>query len=435
MRLPSATFFLPLLALTLPFSGCALSHAENEGTSGKVKVRVWSMWGGDEAKVFQNVLDTYNKTHPGVEIVNLSSVTDVKTVRALVAGAPPDFFTIADPAYLGTLAANDAILPLDEQFQEAGLKQEDFTAGSLSQCRYRGRLYAMPYLVDCIALLYNKNVFREAGLDPEKPPETIEQLEEYCRKITTRGPDGRLKRIGLRPPDANTFFRLYGDPLVDTKTDTITADSPRNIEAAAAYKNLMDAQGGNEAVETLSQGFANEQGSYNSFFLGQVGMTFNGQWNTYWIAKYKPDVEYGVAPLPYPAKYPERKGTVWLGGNFFCIPKESKHKKEAWDFMVWMQSDEAQRLLADTLHGVPNRRTALKIRSLREGETWRVMFGKFMDLSDSPNATHFPPLPVASLYNTELTSALDSVRYGRQTPEEALKSVRARVQKEMDRYR
>jgi multiple sugar transport system substrate-binding protein len=180
MRFPLASLFLPLIALALPLSGCALSHAGGEGAaSGKVQVRVWSMWGGDEAKVFQNVLDVYNRTHPGVEITNLSSVTDVKTVRALVAGAPPDFFTIADPAYLGTLAANDAVLPLDDQFQAAGLKQEDFTAGSLSQCRYRGKLYAMPYLVDCIALLYNKKVFREVGLDQENPPQTNEELEEY----------------------------------------------------------------------------------------------------------------------------------------------------------------------------------------------------------------------------------------------------------------
>jgi len=393
------------------------------------------MWGGDEEKVFQQVVDAYNRMHPGVRFENLGSVPDDKTIRALVAGAPPDLFTIADPSFLGALAANDALLPLDDLFKQSGLRTEDYTHASLIQCRYAGKLYAIPYLIDCIGLLYNKKVFREAGLDPEKPPRTVEEMEEYCRKITLRGPDGRLKRIGLRPPDAVNLLALYGGPFYNPATGKITADAPRNVEAATEYKRLINAQGGEEAVQALSSGFANEQGSYNSFYLGQVGMTFNGQWNTYWVAKYKPDVEYGIVPLPYPAAHPERAGTVWLGGNLFCIPKESEHVKEAWDFLAWTQTLEAQRLLADTLHGVPNIRAALHIRSLREGEPWRVQFGKFMDLSDSPNATHFPPMPVASLYLSEITSAQDAICYGRKTPKQALAEVRVRVQREMDRYR
>ena len=422
-----------LIALACFFAGgCARSAG---GDSTRVQIRVWSMWGGGEEKVFQAVIDAYNASHPGVHFENLGSVSDDKTIRALVAGAPPDIFTIADPSFLGALAANDSILPLDDLFRQSGLRDDEFTHASLSQCRYNGKLYAMPYLVDCICLLWNKKVFRDAGLDPERPPRTIEELEEYCRKITQKGADGRLKRIGLRPPDSVNLLAIYGDPFFVPATGKITADSPRNIEAATAYKRLMDAQGGYEAVQALSAGFANEQGGYNSFYMGQVGMAFTGQWNTYWVAKYKPDTEYGIAPLPYPAAHPERAGTVCLGGNFFAIPKESKHKKEAWEFMVWMQTPKAQRLLADTLHGVPNTRAALQIRSLREGEPWRVQFGKFMELSDSPNATHFPPMPVASQYLSEINSSVEAVCYGRKTPEVALREAKERVQREMDRYK
>jgi multiple sugar transport system substrate-binding protein len=392
------------------------------------------MWGGDEEKVFQKVVEEYNRTHPSVYLENLGSVDDNKTVRALVAGAPPDLFTVADPSSLGALAANDALLPLDDLFARSGLKESDFTHASLSQCRYNGHLYAIPYLVDCIVLLYNKKVFREAGLDPEQPPRTLEELEIDCRKLTVRDKDGRLKRIGLLPPDAINLLAIYGGRYFDPVTGQITADDPRHIEAVAMYKRLMDAQGGNEAVESFAQGFANSQGSYNPFYLGQVAMTFNGQWNTYWIKKYKPDVEYGIAPLPYPATHPERVGAAWLGGNLFCIPKESKHIKEAWDFLRWTQTPEGQHLFAYTIHGVPNIRAALKDQSLRTGEPWRVQFGKFMDLSDSPNATHFPPMPVATLYLNEISNAVDSVRYGRKTPERAMQSVKNRVQREMDRY-
>ena len=61
---------------------------------------------------------------------------------------------------------------------------------------------------------------------------------------------------------------------------------------------------------TLKQGFANRQGSYNPFYLGQVGMMFTAQWNTWWVKKFRPDVDYGVAPLPYLASHPERAGSA-----------------------------------------------------------------------------------------------------------------------------
>lgn len=418
------------LLLTLA-CGCNRPAVNSDG---RIHVRVWSMWGGDEEKVFQNVVDVYNRAHPKVVVENLGSVDDNKTVRALVAGVPPDLFTIADPSTLGALVANDALLPLDEMFRRSGLKESDYTRASLSQCRYQGRLYAIPYLVDCIVLLYNKKLFRDAGLDPERPPRTLEELEADCRKLTVRGSDGRLKRIGLRPPDAINVLAIYGGRYFDPSTGRITADDPRHREAVAMYKELMDAQGGNEAVETFAQAFANQQGSYNPFFMGQVAMTFNGQWNTYWIKKYRANIDYGVAPLPYPSKYPERVGTAWLGGNLFCIPKETRHVKEAWEFLRWTQTPEAQRLFAATMHGVPNIRVSLHDASLRTGEPWRVQFAKFMDLSDSPNATHFPPMPVATLYLNEIVNAADAVRYGRKTPEQAMATVQLKMQHEMDRY-
>ena len=427
-----------LLSLGLSFclmllSGCGLRTAEEP--AGPVHVQVWSMWSSDEEHDFEDVLAYYNKTHPGVVLENLGAVDDPKTIRAIVAAAPPDLCTIADPNYLGALAANNALEPLDARFRASGLKAADYTPGSLSQCRYGGHLYAIPYLLDCTVLLYNKDVFRAAGLDPNKPPRTLEEMEADARQITQHDAQGRLTRLGVRPLDAVTLMGLYGGGFLDPKTGRVTANNPRNVEAAAYDKSLMDTQGGYESVQSFSQGFGVENGSYNPFFLGQIGMTFGGQWNTYWAYHYSPQTHYGIAPLPYPAAYPKQAGTVWLGGNLFCIPEGAKHAREAWDFLVWTQSPEGQRRFALSLHGIPNLRASLRDPALRTGEPWRQGYGQFMDLSDSPNAAHFPPMPVANLYQNELNTAVDSVCYGHRSPSEALSAVQVRVQREMDEYR
>src|ERR1041384_6480245 len=168
--------------------------------------------------------------------------------------------------------------------------------------------------------------------------------------------------------------------------------------------------------------------------MGKIAMMINGEWNPYWVTKYAPDLDYGVAPMPIPAGHPERARTTWYGGNVFSIPKGSNHKKEAWDLLAWMQSDEAQILFADAMNNVPNRITALHSPVLRTGPAYRQKFTTFLDLGESKNVGVFPALPASSLYYNELLNALDLILDGSKSPADAMKDVRIRVQQELDKY-
>jgi ABC-type glycerol-3-phosphate transport system substrate-binding protein len=193
-------------------NGCASKSSD--------KLCIWSMWAGDEGKFFLDTLREFERAHPGIQCENLGAVDDQKSVRAIVAGAPPDLLTLKDPLFLGTLAANDAFEPLDSFLSDIGLTEADFAPGSLSQCTINGRLYAVPYLIDVAGLLINNKVFRENGLDPKNPPCTTEELEVICKRLTKRGIDGRLERIGLRPPETLAFLTPSGAEYIspDGKT-------------------------------------------------------------------------------------------------------------------------------------------------------------------------------------------------------------------------
>jgi multiple sugar transport system substrate-binding protein len=300
--------------------------------------------------------------------------------------------------------------------------------------KYGGHIYALPYLLDCIGLLYNKDDFAAAGLDPNRPPRTLEELLSDCKRITAHDNRGRLTRIGLGPIDPTNIIAEFGGRFVDPQTGRITADDPRNIAAITFYKRIMDAEGGYQSVNAFCSGFGNGQSNFNPFFMGRIAMEFSGEWNPYWAYRYRPQMHYGVASLPYPAAQPERRGTVWLGGNLLCIPRGARHPKEAWDFLAWTQSPKAQEMLADTLHNVPNIRSVTRDPTLRQGASWRPYFGRFMDLADSPNAQFFPVLPVASIYVNQLANAVDSVCYGNKGPQQALHAVSVRVERQMDQY-
>jgi multiple sugar transport system substrate-binding protein len=267
-------------------SGCG---ARREPTAhGRTVVRVWSMWTGDEEKVFQGVVDYYNRAQDKVYLQNLGAAADDKILRAITAGAPPDFFTLREPGYLAPLAANDALLPLDDWFRAAGFREADFVLGALELGRYKGKLYSMPYLLDAMALFYNPDHFKRAGLPPDRPPETLEQMLDYARRLTVRERGGAIRTLGLRPPDLIYLIGAFGGQFIDPRTGAPTADHPVNLQAARYYRALIAAMGDGKAVQAFTMSFGNEQGTNNPFFLGKIAMMINGQWNTYWFQKYAP---------------------------------------------------------------------------------------------------------------------------------------------------
>ncbi len=433
------TALLITLTALLGAAGGCRAPAEKE----RVVLRVWSMWSGEEERAFRRVLDRYQELHPHVVIRNLGSIRDdTKTIRAIVAGDPPDICTLADTLYLGPMAAQGALTPLDERYREAGFRDEQFTPAALALSRYRGKLYALPFLLDCYALMWNRDLFRRSGLDPDRPPRSIDELERMALALTKRDGAGNLLQLGFAPLSNRSFyagdifilFHLFGGRLYDESEARVTADAPQNVAAMRWYAKLIEGMGGLRKVNAFAAGFGQAQGGNNPFFQGKIAMMINGQWNPYWAQEYAPNLDYGVAPLPTPTANGSPTLRTWFGGNLFVIPKGSRHPDEAWKLLAWMQTDEAQFLFADTMHGVPNRRSALPDPRLRSGEKWREQFAVFLDISENAEGGYFPTLPVAGLYQNLMIDTLDFVLEGSKEPAAALREVGRRVQRELDRY-
>src|SRR6266849_3667661 len=133
---PSLLALLALAAL-LVASGCR----DTTTAHGRTVIEFWSGWTGREGQVFQALVDRFNREHPGLFVHNFGGVQDdTKTIRALTAGVPPDAFFLWTTGYVGPLAANGAVVPLDDRLASAGLNERDFVPVSLELCRYRGWL-------------------------------------------------------------------------------------------------------------------------------------------------------------------------------------------------------------------------------------------------------------------------------------------------------
>src|SRR5262249_17011926 len=145
--------------------------------------------------------------------------------------------------------------------QRFGIKAEQYIPSYWKIGFYRGHIYALPTTPASTALQYNKTMLQEAGLDPNHPPQTIEEMDAYAAKITVKQ-NGRIAKAGCMPAEPGwwnwSWGYFFGGRLWDGKAN-ITANSPENVRAFEWIASYSDKYG-----KTDLQNFRSGFGSFSS---------------------------------------------------------------------------------------------------------------------------------------------------------------------------
>jgi multiple sugar transport system substrate-binding protein len=283
-----------------------------------------------------------------------------------------------------------------------------------------------------MAFYWNRAIFREAGLDPDRPPRTLEELRQYAARLTHRDAGGRLTRLGFLPPEIPGLLpALMGGALYDARAHRLTADDPANARALRWLQETLRAQADSHAVRRFMTGFGQSEGSFNPFFSGRVAMRIDGEWFLLHIEKFAPHLDYGVTELPYPTDRPALRNTAWQLGDVMFIPTGSRHPREAWEFITWLHGPRPQEWYAGQMTNLPCIRRLLGSRALTTGSKRRQNFGFILRrIAASPNTRYFPSLPISRRYEDELRAAEEYVIGGTKSPEQALTDVQHRLERE-----
>lgn len=255
---------------------------------------------------------------------------------AVSAGAPPD-----------VVAIDLIFVPA---FVEAG-QMTDVTArakalpyfGKLSKAHLRlaakdGKQYAVPFSAESSFLLYNKGLFRQAGLDPEKPPRTWAEIEEAAKRITALGNGVKGFYFSGACGGCNVFtFAPYifasGGTVLSPDGKKATLDTPEVRKALAFYRRMWEAG-------AMPSGAKTDNGAsfISAFFTNKIGMVGSGAFSIGLLKKEHPEIDFGVTFLPG-----EKGGwSSFAGGDSIGIPAGSRHVEEAWEFIAWCLSEEVQ---------------------------------------------------------------------------------------------
>ncbi|ATC63842.1 hypothetical protein CMV30_07720 [Nibricoccus aquaticus] len=445
------------MSWSLRFSVCAVvcaagflpaARADVVGKDGKIHVTYWEKWVSFEGVAMQATVDAFNRSQDKVVVEYFpTSQVDRKVLVAAAGGDPPDVAGLW-VQNIASFADAGALMPLDEFIREDGMTSDAWLARYYPPfahiCAYRGQVFAGISTPAMIALHWNKTLFREAGLDPERPPRTVEELDDFARKLTKRDAQtGRITQLGFLPQEPGwwpwIFARWFGGELFDGESITVGTDA-RNL-AAMRWVARYTEENGRDEVRTFASGFGGQALNAQSAFMnGKIAMVFQGVWFDNYIRQYKPGLDYGVGP--WPEAVAGVKDFAMAEADVLVIPRGAKNPRAAWEFIKFANTSNAAAKTREDLTGI-ELTCFLQAKSspLRE---WSPFFEKrhphpfigiFRELSASPHAVSVPQVGLWQEYNREFMAVFEQTRTLMAKPEAALAECQARVSASWERYK
>ena len=293
-----------------------------------------------------------------VDYANLSN----KLAAAFAAGTAPDVFGHG-PAAVADLVVNDRLEPLQADVDAISQADRDDLAAALPGGQVDGKQYLMPLQMQGWVLAYNKDDFKAAGLDPENPPSTWEQLRDDAKKLTVRDGSGKITRSGLllatdpigREQSFATLIAGAGGSLIDTSAKTASFDSPQGQKALDYYVSLFT---GDDAVATgLGTSFSANPPAQQPLVLGTASITLLAANGVQKIVKAYPGKHIGIIP-PLKFEGVDHGAAFGGAGPGLMINADSKAKELGWKFIDFMVGKDVNSQYVQSFGGIPVRGSA-----------------------------------------------------------------------------
>lgn len=269
-----------------------------------------------------------------VELATLGDIVfgDQKFEAAVAAGTGPDV-AFQNRHTFKQFASQNLYRPIDDYFSKSGLKKDDFLSVQLGEVTWLGKLYGLPYATDSRLFFWNKDLFKKAGLDPETPPTTWAELEQYTAKLTQKSDSGTYSQIGFIPYGVeNTWMWLYAwinkGQAMDATGHQVLCDSSQWIDALTWVSTFYPKYLGGAGIATsFLQGFQGQ--AADPFGASKLAMIGGGDIGTYAGL----ELNFGAAPFPVS---PKGEKSTWSCGFSFAMPPSTNHTDQAWTFMQWV---------------------------------------------------------------------------------------------------
>jgi sn-glycerol 3-phosphate transport system substrate-binding protein len=381
--------------------------------------------GGPITKTIDQMSADFEKENPGIKVKPIYAgtyqETIVKSLTAHKSGTPPttaillstDMFTLID---------EDAIVPFDDLATSADDKAwiKSFFPAFMANSQTGGKTWGIPFQRSTIVLYWNKELFKEAGLDPNKAPANWKEMVEYAQKLTKRDASGNATQWGVQVPSSGFPYWLFqgfttpnGVELMNAAGTETYFDKPEVIEALAYWVDLS------RKHKVMNTGVIEWGTTPKDFFEKKAAMIWTTTGNLTNV-KNNAKFDFGVAMLPAA----KRRGSPTGGGNFYVFKKATKEQQAAAvKFAKWMTTPErAAQWGMDTGYVAvrPDAWETARMKEYVKGFPVAAVARDQLQYSVAELSTH-DNQRVTKALNDGLQAALT----GAKTPEQAMKDAQA----------
>ncbi|GLY03966.1 sugar ABC transporter substrate-binding protein [Actinoplanes sp. NBRC 101535] len=283
------------------------------------------------------LVEAYNKSHKNQVKLTIVPNDDyvAKVGAAAGSGDLPDLFA-ADIVYVpnwtkaglfGDLSERIGLLPYSDKINK----------GHIDAGTYEGKKYVLPFVLDLSVMFWNKDLYREAGLDPEKGPTTLDEFKAQAQAVQKLGkPDTYGTYFGGNCGGCGVFtwFPMIwasGEDVMNADGTESLLDGPAAQKVYATWRDL-------QAAGAIAPGSKDETGAtwVAAFQEGKIGVM---PYPATLLPTASKTVDVGVGPIPGATG----GGATFLGGDGIGISKDSAKGDQAWNFLAWLTSEAAQK--------------------------------------------------------------------------------------------
>ena len=383
--------------------------------------------GGPITKIIDGFAADFEKENPGIKVKPIYSGTYQETIaKALTAhksGTPPVMCVLLSTDMF-TLIDEDAIVPFD------GFDTKAFYPAFMANSQTGGKVWGIPFQRSTIVLYWNKELFKEAGLDPNKPPANWKEMTEYAQKLTKRDSSGNVTQWGVQIPSSGFPYWLFqgltttnGVELMNSAGTETYFDKPEVIEALQYWVDL------GRKYKVMPTGVIEWGTTPKDFFEKKIAMMWTTTGNLTNVRN-NAKFEFGVAMLPEK----KRRGSPTGGGNFYVFKKSTKEQQQAaLKFIKWVTSPERAAEWGIDTGYVATRPDAWETPKMKE------YVKAFPPASVARDQLRYSVAELSTHDNQRVTKALNdglqAALTGTKTPEQAMKDAQAEATRILRAYK
>ncbi|AVV59967.1 ABC transporter substrate-binding protein [Paenibacillus glucanolyticus] len=418
---------LLLLAFTTVLSACsgAGGTAGKPGEGGKVEIQLWSSATAENAKPIENAIAKFNESQDDIVVKTLSNQDHQKQLTAISGGSAPDII-VTQWNNIGPWSAAGAVQSLEEFIKRDGYDTSQIIPAALDRMKVNHEIFGLPISMSMAnKLFYNKQAFEEAGLTA--PPETLEELFAYAKKLTKKDAKGNITQMGFIPDYPwidNVFWPIIFNGSWDDGSGKLTANQEANVKAIDYQMNYYR-EFGQESIDKFKSGMGGLETPQDPILTGKLSMIIG--WENWYVEHRGEDKEVGVAPFPYPAANPELKGSGMVSPIAMFIPSKAKHQDEAWKVMQYLLGEDVQIEYSIEFGSIPVLTKALDNPKLTENQEVKELWD-YYESAKNPNLKGFPNSIYINEYLQTLNEETEKALKGQITAQEAMDNVVNKMQ-------